>query len=143
MAKIYVSAVLPAAVDRVWQEIRDFNALPAWHPIVQSSEIEENRPSDQVGCVRHFFLQDGGELREQLLALSDRDYTFAYSILASPMPVANYVATVALRPVTAGGHTFAEWSAEFDVTDGPEAPVVELVTNVFQTGFESLKGRLG
>jgi len=143
MANVYVSSVLPAPVDRVWAEIRDFNALPVWHPAIKSSEIEQQRPSDQVGCVRHFFLQDGGELREQLLALSDHEHTFTYSILDSPMPVANYVATVRLLPVTDGGRTFAEWSAEFDVTDGVEEPVVELVTNVFRTGFESLKDRLG
>lgn len=143
MARIYVSSVLPASVDRVWAEIRDFNTLPVWHPSIRSSEIEEDRPSGEVGCVRHFFLQDGGELRERLLALSDREHTFTYSILDSPLPVANYVATVRLTPVTDGDRTFAEWSAEFDDTAGPDAAVVELVTNVFRTGFESLKSRLG
>jgi hypothetical protein len=98
---------------------------------------------DQVGCIRHFILQDGGDLRERLLALSDQERTFTYSILESPLPVANYIATVRLKPVTDGDRTFAEWSAEFDVTEGPEVDVIERVTGVFQGGFDSLKEHLG
>jgi hypothetical protein len=143
MCRIYVSSVLPAPADRVWEKIRDFNALPLWHPMVKFSEIENGLPCDQVGCVRHFILQDGGDLRERLLALSDQERTFTYSILESPLPVANYVATVRLQGITDGDRTFAEWSAEFDVTAGPQADVIELVTGVFQGGFDSLKKHFG
>ena len=139
MSKIYVSSVIAASAERVWKKIRDFNALPQWHPMVKFSEIEKGLPADQVGCVRHFILQDGGDLRERLLALSDQERTFTYSILDSPLPVANYLATVRLRPITGSNETFAEWSAEFDVTEGPEKDVVDLVTGVFQGGFDGLK----
>jgi len=143
MSSIYVSSVIPAGVDRVWERIRDFNALPLWHPLVKFSEIEKGLPSDQVGCVRHFILQDGGDLRERLLALSDLEKMFTYSILDSPLPVVNYVATVRLKPITDSAHTFAEWTAEFDVTGGQETDVVERVTGVFQGGFDSLKKHFG
>lgn len=143
MSRIYVSSVIPAPVDRVWEKIRDFNALPRWHPMVKFSEIEKGLPSDRLGCVRHFVLQDGGDLRERLLALSDQERSFTYSILASPLPVANYVATVRLKGITDGNHSFAEWSAEFDVTEGPETDVIERVTGVFQGGFDSLKKHFG
>ena len=75
----------PAA--RVWERIRDFNALPDWHPAIAESRIEGGGPSDQVGCVRAFRLADGGFLRERLLALSDYDFSVTYSILESPMEV--------------------------------------------------------
>ena len=39
-------------------------------------------------------------LREQLLALSDPERTYTYNILISPMPVANYVATLRFTPIT-------------------------------------------
>ncbi len=94
--------------------MRDFNALPKWTPFVAESRIEQNRPADQVGCIRNFRLKDGGRIREQLLALSDYEMSFGYAILESPMGVENYYATFKLTPITEGDHTFAEWQAEFD-----------------------------
>jgi Polyketide cyclase / dehydrase and lipid transport/Uncharacterised protein family (UPF0261) len=100
----YRSAVISAPVQKVWAAIRDFNALPAWHPAIVQSEIERGLASDAIGCVRSFSLQDGGHLREQLLALSDVDHSFTYNILVSPMPVKNYVATFRLTPIRVGKH---------------------------------------
>ena len=76
-----VSSVIDASVDQVWKRIRDFNALPQWHPAMKDSRIEDGLPSDKVGCIRNFHLQDGANIREQLLALSDRDHSFTYSII--------------------------------------------------------------
>lgn len=143
MAKIYVSSVIGAPIEKVWARIRDFNALPVWHPMVARSAIEGGRASEAVGAVRDFSLKDGGNLREQLLGLSDAEHCCTYSILVSPMPVTNYVATLRLRPITDGGTTFAEWSAEFDVPAAEEKATVEAVTGVFQTGFDSLKKHFG
>lgn len=143
MAKVYVSSVLAAGADRVWARLRDFNGLPNWLPIVTSSRIESNWPADRVGCVRNFTLRDGGRIREQLLMLSDYDYTCMYSILESPMAVSNYVATLKLTPITDSGQTFAEWSAEFDCPADQEQTLVERIgQGVFQTGFDALKQRL-
>jgi hypothetical protein len=142
MAKVYTSAVIQAPANEVWQSIRDFNGLPDWHPVVGTSRIEEGRPADQVGCIRAFELVDGARIREQLLALSDYDYSFAYSILESEMGVENYIATVKLTPVTETGHTFAEWSAEFACPADREAELVEMIgQNVFAAGFKALNER--
>ena len=80
----------------------------------RDSHIEGGLPADRVGCIRNFNLKDGGNIREQLLTLSDYDYSCTYSILESPMGVRNYIATLKLTPVTDGNRTFAEWTAEFD-----------------------------
>lgn len=134
--RVYESAVIPAPREKVWERVRDFNALPIWHPAIAKSELEGG---ECVGCVRHFFLQDGAELREKLLALSDLDCVCVYAILESPMPLKDYVATLRLYEITATKQTFAEWFAYFDVTDpGAEAGTVETVHGVFRTGLESL-----
>ncbi len=144
MPKVYVSTVISAPADKVWSVIRDFNALPDWTNFVADSRIEEGLPSDKIGCVRAFRLQEGGSIREKLLALSDYDYSFSYSILESPMGVENYMATVRLFPITDGGSTFAEWSAEFDCAPEREDELIEHIgTNVFLGGLTSLKSRLG
>ena len=144
MARVYISSVIGAPADRIWQTVRDFNALPDWVPAVRESRIEGGQPSDQVGCVRAFRLEDGGFLRERLLALSDYDYSVTYSILESPMGVENYIATLKLVPVTDGSRTFAEWTAEFDCDPAAEAELVANIGNtVFQAAFDALKVRFG
>ena len=144
MVKIYISSVIDAPADRVWATIRDFNALPKWHPAIKDSHVEGGLPSDRVGCIRNFNLKDGGNIREQLLTLSDYDYSCTYSILESPMGVDNYVATLKLTPVTDGARTFAEWSAEFDCPEGRERELTEQVGGgVFQGGFDALKRHFG
>jgi hypothetical protein len=138
--KVYVSSVIDASADNVWARIRDFNGLPLWHPAIADSRIENNQPSDRVGCIRHFHTRDGGMIRECLLALSDYDFTVVYSILESPMGVDNYVATIKLTPITDGNRCFAEWSAEFDCAPGRERELTDTIgTGVFQGGFDALK----
>lgn len=144
MARAHASSVIGAPAARVWERIRDFNALPSWHPAIAESRIEGGAPADQVGCVRAFRLQDGGFIRERLLALSDHDYSTTYSILESPMEVENYVATLRLWPVTDGNRTFAEWSAEFDCPPEREAELAALISDgVFQGGLDALKREFG
>jgi len=142
MVKVFTSSVIDAPADRVWAVIRDFNALPAWHPAIADSRIEGNQPSDKVGCIRNFNLKSGGNIREQLLALSDYDYVCTYAILVSPMGVENYVATLKLMPITDGNRTYAEWTAEFDCDPAREKQLAQDIgQGVFQGGFDALKRR--
>jgi hypothetical protein len=140
MVRVYVSSVIDAGADSVWSRIRDFNALPQWHPGIADSRIENSEPSDRVGCIRHFHTRDGGTIRERLLALSDYDYSCSYEILQSPMGVTDYVATLKLTPVTDGNRCFAEWSAEFECAPGREQELTRLIGDgVFQGGLDALK----
>ncbi len=144
MARVFTSSVIGAPAAKVWERVRDFNGLPSWHPGIRESQIEGGGPADQVGCVRDFYLQNGDRIREQLLGLSDYDMFCTYSILESPMPLTNYVATLRLTPVTDGDRTFAEWSAEFDCAPEAEVDLVNGIGgNVFQTGFDALKRHFG
>jgi len=144
MARVYVSSVVDAPAQRVWERVRDFNGLPRWHPRIAESHIEEGEPADRVGCIRNFRLQNGDQIREQLLALSDYDLVCTYSILDSPMPLADYVATLRLTPVSDGDRCFVEWSAEFACEPEVEQDLVNGISrDVFQTGFDALKRHFG
>jgi uncharacterized protein YndB with AHSA1/START domain len=143
MPRVYVSSVIDAPAAKVWERIRDFNGLPRWHPRIRDSRIENGEPADRVGCVRDFHLQNGDRIRERLLGLSDYDMFCTYSILESPMPLTDYVATLRLTPVTDGDRTFAEWTAEFECTESEaEALVGGIGDNVFQAGFAALKRQM-
>ncbi len=145
MVQVYASSVIGASADTVWSRIRDFNALPHWHPAIADSRIENGQASDRVGCIRHFHLREGGAmLREKLLALSDYDYSCSYEILESPLGVEHYIATLKLTPVTDGNRCFAEWSAEFECAPGRESELTHTIgQGVFQAGFDALKRALG
>jgi NADPH:quinone reductase-like Zn-dependent oxidoreductase len=143
MIRVRRSAVIDAPIGRVWEVLRDFNSHSAWHPAVGPSEIENGEPPDQVGCVRNFHLKDGNHIREQLLALSDRDYVSTYCILDATLPMKNYVATVQLRKITDGNRTFWRWESTFDAPRGREREFDELVGNgVYEGGFSGLRAFL-
>lgn len=137
------STVIDAPVSAVWEVLRDFNAHDQWHPAVANSTLEEATRSDEIGAVRHFQLTSGERLREKLLTLSDRDHRFRYAIVDSEIPLYNYVAEVALRPVTDGNRTFWSWSSKFETPEGREKELADLVAaNVYEAGFEAVRSRV-
>lgn len=144
MVAVCRSTVVEAPIEQVWHLLRDFNSHESWHPAIAHSEIENRRRNDEVGCIRYFRLQDGGELREQLLTLSDCGHCLTYCILDSPIPLMGYVASVRLRPITDRGHTFWEWSSNFRAPAGREAELAGLVgEQIYQAGFDGFKKMLG
>ena len=137
------SAVIDAPIDAVWALLRDFNSHARWHPAIAESEIEHYLPPDAVGCVRRFALRDGGGLREQLLALSDRERTLRYCILSGTIPLRDYVATIRLREVTGSRRTFWTWESRFVTPPGREAELSDLVARgVYDAGFSGLRAHL-
>jgi hypothetical protein len=144
MVKVYQSTVLNAPADRVWRDLRDFNGLANWHPLIVLSRIEKDHPADKVGCVRNFQLKDGSRIREQLLSLSDFDYTCTSAILDGPLDLSDHLATLRLFPVTEGNRCFIEWSAEFECPPQKAAELTETVgEGMIQTGLAALKKRYG
>ncbi|WP_390915521.1 SRPBCC family protein [Pseudosulfitobacter sp. SM2401] len=144
MVKVIRSTILPAPVEAVWDILRDFNGHDQWHPIVASSQIERRLDADRVGCVRKFKLQDGAELREQLLALSDMDLAYSYCLLETPVPLFNYVSHVRLIPVTDVDHTFWQWEGQFDTPPDQREAMIKMVSEeIYETGFDAIRTNMG
>jgi len=144
VAHVYVSTVIHAPIDQVWDLIGDFNSLPAWHPFVADCVIEDGLPSRLIGCVRAIEVKDdGGTIREQLVMLFDLEHLCRYSILTGPMAVHNYLATMWLLPVSTSNDTFAQWEANFDADPADQAAMVDLVKSIFSGGFASAEVKLG
>ncbi|TIU45593.1 MAG: hypothetical protein E5W19_29900 [Mesorhizobium sp.] len=143
MVRVCQSTIIDAPIDEVWAILRDFNGHDRWHPAIAFSEIEGSEPVDAVGSVRHFRLNDGGELREQLLALSDKDRRLSYCLLEAPLPLMGYVASLRLKPVTDGDATFWEWRSEFNPPAHRRDELVKLVTEgIYQAGFAAVRALL-
>jgi NADPH2:quinone reductase len=144
MIEVRRSTVVDAPVEVVWRLLRDFNAHGSWHPAVVESRIEDAGPAERVGAVRDFRFADGSRLAEQLIALSDRERTLTYCLLASPLPISGYVATMRLKPVTDRDRTFIVWQSRFSAPAGREAAMHRLVAeDVHEAGFAALHERFG
>lgn len=143
MATAYTSCTINASPDLVWATIRDFNALPEWHPDIAESEIEAGRSADSVGCIRNFVLRDGRRIREKLLALSDKERSYTYDFQTWPFPVENYEATIRVTPLGNPIGAFVEWWATFDSDLAAQQELIEgFRDGVFAKGLAALKSAL-
>ena len=140
MINIFITSVIDSPIDKVWEVVRGFNDMPDWHPVVDRSEIEDGLHPDTVGCIRSLYLADGQNVREQLIALSDLDFSFSYSMIDTGLGMYDYIASFELRPITDGNRTYIQWTAEFTAAPGEEKEKENMVANdVFQSGFNALK----
>ena len=136
MAKVSLNTRLGVSADKAWELIGGFNALPDWHPAVEKSELEKE------GQERILTLAGGGRIVERLERSDDAERVYSYSILNSPLPVANYKATIRVRD-TEGGACDVEWSSEFDPAGAPEADAVKVIEGIFQAGLDNLNKMFG
>ena len=144
MVRVSRSSVIDAPVDALWRLLRDFNGHAAWHPAIAESHMEAGENGDLVGSVRAFHLADGSALREQLIALSDRDRELTYCLIEAPVPLVDYVATLRLRPVTDGDRTFIQWESRFRPPEDQAVSLSRLVgEGIYEAGFAALKARFG
>jgi hypothetical protein len=137
LAKVSLSTDLPVPADKVWSMIGNFNAMPDWHPAIEKSEEKE-----KFGArVRTLRIAGGGAVVEQLESHDDGDRTYTYSILSSPLPVADYTATIGVRGTNAG--CTVEWSSEFTPSGVPESDAIAAIRGIYEAGFASLKKMFG
>lgn len=132
MTKIDMKTDLNVAPDEVWKLIGGFNTLPDWHPAIEKSELEEE------GSVRRLSLAGGGTIVEKLVRLDDKERVYSYSIIDSPLPVANYVATISVKD-NGEGNTTVEWSSEFEAEGAAENEAMDVIAGIYQAGFDNLK----
>jgi len=138
MAKISMNTKVNVPADRLWATIGGFNALPAWHPAVEKSDLE----GSGRGSVRRLRIAGGGEVVERLESVSDQEKVYSYSIVSGPLPVANYVAE--LRVKDNGDDTSTvEWSSTFAPAGVPETDAVRAIQGIYQAGFDNLRKMFG
>jgi len=143
LQRVVRSTIIDAPIERVWAVLRDFNSHDQWHDVVDTSRIEGGERSDQVGCVRSFTLKSGDRIREQLIALDDREHKSTYCIVEATVPLQRYVATVTLKRVTDGDRTFWHWESSFATPPGRERELRDMVSQgVYEAGFENLRRHL-
>ncbi|HEY0835368.1 MAG TPA: SRPBCC family protein [Azospirillum sp.] len=131
------SVRLSVPVDQVWPSIGPFCALSDWHPAVEKCELRQDGKTQ----FRLITIKGGGTIEERLLSSSDTGHRIKYTILSSPLPVKDYVATLSATP--SGKGTKLVWKARFTPSGASEAEARKVISGIFTSGFDGLKQRLG
>ena len=142
MARVLVSSVIDAPVDRVWEEARAFDAVERFLPFVESSPLIDGAGPTAVGSTRRVTQTDGGVFEEVLLEHSDAARFYSYTFVGSPIPVREHRTKLAFRPITDGERTLGEWSSRFVGEPEQEAELVGLMERNFLAGLRALDERL-
>lgn len=118
----------------VWKLVGDFNALDVWHPAVLRSEI--NGVGTKIGTRRLLTLAENQKtIIEQLTAYTPAKTSYSYTIVKSPLPVANYAATISLT-ATAEGKTVMKWASTFDAPEGTESGyATQVIEGIYDSGL--------
>jgi hypothetical protein len=138
MAHVEMSVQLNAPAEQVWALIGGFDALPRWHPAVASSTAEQ----EGGRTLRRLALQGGGTIVEALEHHDAGARRYSYSILSSPLPVANYRSELSVEE-QGPERCRVRWSSEFKPDGIPEQEAVATIRGVYKAGLDSLKGRFG
>jgi len=137
-----------APVATVWAAIKDYDGLTNWHPGFAKDEIVKGT-NNTPGAVRALTIKDGPTFTEELLAFSEKDHSYQYRIIESPLPLQDYVSTVSVAKGK-DGKTVVTWVGNFkrkNPADNPpeaesDAGAVDLIKGVYQGGLANLKKQL-
>lgn len=135
MSEVWMTTKINAPADTVWRIVSDFNGLPKFVSAIINSTVE----GSGVGAFRTLTLQDGGPpIVERLERLDEETRTLSYSILHSPLPVEDYVATTQVKELSKNQCELT-WSSTFEPKGAPEAEAVRIIENIYAAAFEGLK----
>jgi len=126
-----VKEEIDAPIAAVWSLMRDFGDIGAWAPGARVVQID----GTGVGAIRHVE-GSAGHVIERCEAHDEAGHSFSYSLVESPWPLANYVATVRLTPLDPG-RCAIEWSANFDPTPAAPPDVRDQVEMMYRDRFIS------
>lgn len=135
------SVVIRANVEAVWELVKDFDALPTWHPAFKDAVIKSGEANTK-GTVRTLTLQSDESFDEELLGFDEQNKTYRYRIVGdSPFPIIDYVSNMF---VTKGrkGTTKVVWQGKFKNKPGSgktDKEVVEIIEGAYREGLNNLK----
>ena len=140
--KVWTSRVIRAPVESVWDVMRDFAGMGAWHEDIRKMHMLGGVRSDKVSGIRDFYFGEG-HLNEELLHLCDRTRSFSYRITKCEIPWINYVSGPRLWPVTAGNTTFAVWTGDWDASPQDDLVLIPRTEHdVYQKAFATVERKL-
>ena len=126
------SVSVDAPADEVWRLIGDFHGIDRWHPAVATSE------GASIGHEQFRMLTtaNGARILEHLIDQDTHSYT--YSIVRSPLLVANYEARLGVK--SSGAQTKVTWKSSFI----PKAKIAgQEIASLYEAGLGAVAEHFG
>ena len=137
--KVWTSRAIKAPVEKVWDIMRDFAGMGAWHDEITKMHMLKKVRADKVGGVRDFHF-GAGHLNEELLHINDLNRSFSYRITKCEIPWLNYVSGARLWPVTQNNTTFSVWTGDWDASPQDDLSLIpDTEQNVYQKAFAGVE----
>ena len=131
--EVAMSTRLTVPADKCWEKIGKWGTIHEWHPAVATTELE----GEGVGSIRILTLGDGAVLKERLESQTDNSYE--YSFVEHPLPVDDYHGKISVED-NGDGTTTLSWGSNFVANGVSDDEARQLISGIFQAGFDALHG---
>jgi hypothetical protein len=131
MAYVAASVDILADPDSVWALIGPFGAISEWLPGFGKAELDDG------GRVRRLFADDGSIFVERMVSFDDAGRSCTYTIVESPLGVADHRATLTVQSLGEGSSARVDWTAAFSPTVADQ-DVAAIMQGFFDNGLAAL-----
>jgi len=83
-------------------------------------------------------LKGGGTIVEALVKMDAAGHSYTYSIVSSPLPVANYTSTISVAADGAG--SMMTWVGKYDAKGASDAEAKKVIDGIYDSGLKALAG---
>lgn len=135
MLSVSESVELPASAHAVWKTLGDFGGAQRYLAAAERCELVHHAGSTE----RVLHLKGDGSVRKRLVLSSDEDRSLRYTIVESPLPVADNISTVRVDPLD-DRRCRVTWAAIFDAHGSSDDEAREAIAGIYRMGFDGLRG---
>ena len=150
--KVVKEVIIKAAPEKVWQAIKQFDAIRQWHPDI-AKLVLDNRVDKETGNTlphRAITLTSGLTLLEKLREANDEEMKLDYKLVdgaESTIAVSNYRSVMQVKAGPGVGESTVVWTARFynkantmEAPAGQDNPAANAAINAFyNAGAAGLK----
>ncbi len=136
MASVTTRISIDAPAERVWNTIRPFGNIDRYVAPVKRSEPD----GYGVGMTRRLALQDGGQVSERLERLDDEARALTYTMIDGPLPVTDYVSTMAVKSDSEQRCTVT-WECHFEPDGVPAEVLTPDLEALYRSGLDGLQSQ--
>jgi Polyketide cyclase / dehydrase and lipid transport len=136
MATASLEHIFDIPALEIWELIGDFGDTGKWSGRPQEACVQSG---EGIGALRTLTLADGRQIVDRLDAMGHMFYT--YSIVASPLPVGSYTATMMVEAIDEASCRFS-WSGDFVPHGISEEQAVAFFNDVYLSGLAMIERAL-
>lgn len=133
MHSVLVSLLFDAPADRVWERLRDPEAVPEWHPAVAAAAA--------TALGRDLTLRSGHAVRERIDFIDDQHRALGTTTFESPMPFVRLQGTLRVWP-EGPRRSLVEFYGFFEAEPRDVPETLSLVRDFHLSGLAALRRAL-